>query len=198
MPEKGSSFPALEWRNPGLPFRRSQKKSTTEESVALSRRLILYPQLLDEMNGLFDVLMSLVNVFEGALLQSLREGVVFFLGNIAVCLVDQFQRAVKPAGPIHAGVNRRMIVQVLAVVDAGLFDFVDRFIDFMDGFLLLFLQLPAVRALQVRSGVTQVGQGVKVSRMLSGRLRLCHNKGRHHESQGKNNNEHRLKSLHRA
>jgi hypothetical protein len=42
---------------------------------------------------------------------------------------------VETAAPIEARINRRMVVQILAVIDGGFLDFVDGFIDFVNGFL---------------------------------------------------------------
>jgi hypothetical protein len=45
-------------------------------------------RLADDLDGFFDVAMSLVDVLEGASLQTLGEPIVFFLGNIVVRLVQ--------------------------------------------------------------------------------------------------------------
>jgi hypothetical protein len=108
---------------------------------------------LNQVNGLFDVMMGPVDVFEGAPLQALRERVVLLLSNVPMGLVDQLEGAVKAAGPIHSGIDRRMMVEVLAVVDGSLLDFVDGLVDFVNGFPFLLAEFPAIRALQMRSGV---------------------------------------------
>ena len=107
------------------------------------------------MNGLFDVLVRLVDMLESALLEALGKGVVFFLGDIVVSLVDEFECTVETPAPIEARVNRWMIVQVLAVVDGSLLDFVDGFIDFVNGLLLLFTQFAAIGTLEMGASVTQ-------------------------------------------
>lgn len=150
------------------------------------------------MNGLFDVLVRLVDVLKSALLKALGEGIVFFLGDIVVGFVDEFEGTVETAAPVEASVNRRMIVQVLAVVDGGLLDFVDGFIDFVNGFLFLVTQFAAIGTLEMGARVTEVRQSVKICRMVSRRLRLCGN-GRSHEEQERRNNEHRFaKAFHLA
>jgi len=95
-------------------------------------------------------------MLESALLESLGRGIVFFLGNVVVGFVDEFQCPVETAAPVEASVNRRMIVEVLAVIDGGLLDFVDGFIDFVNGFLFLFTQFAAVGALEMGACVTEV------------------------------------------
>jgi len=108
---------------------------------------------LNQVNGLFDVMMGPVDVFEGAPLQALREPVVLLFSYVVMGLVDQLEGAAKAAVPIHMGIDRRMIVEVLAVVDGSPLDFVDGFIDFVNGFPFLLAEFPAIRALQMRSGV---------------------------------------------
>ncbi len=134
------------------------------------------------MNGFFDVLVRFVDVLESALLEALGEGVVFFLGDIVVGLVDEFECAVETSAPIEARVNRRMIVQILAVVDGCLLDFVDGFIDFVNGFLFLFTQFAAIGTLEMGASVSEIGQSVKIRRVLFRRLRLRGN-GRRNEEQ---------------
>jgi hypothetical protein len=46
------------------------------------------------VNRFLDVVMSLIDMFQGTVLQALREGIVFFLGNIAVGLLEQFSGTV--------------------------------------------------------------------------------------------------------
>jgi hypothetical protein len=124
------------------------------------------------VNGFFDVMMGLVDVHDGSRLQALGEGVVLFLSDVTMGFVDQFEGAVKAAGPIHVSVDRRMIVDVLTVVDGSFLDFVDGIVDFVDGQFFVFAELAAVRMLKVRSRMAQILQGVDIGRMLfrSGRL----------------------------
>ena len=99
----------------------------------------------------------LVDVHEGALLKALGRGVVFFLGDVAVGFVDEFEGTVETAAPIEAGVNCGMIVEILAVVDGGLFDFVDGLIDFVNGFLFLLAQFAAIGVLQMGACMAEIG-----------------------------------------
>jgi hypothetical protein len=150
------------------------------------------------VNGLFDVLVRLVDMLESALLEALGEGVVFFLGNIVVSLVDEFECTVETSAPVEACVNCRMIVQILAVVDGGLLDFVDGFIDFVDSFLFLFTQLAGIGTLEMGASVTEIRQSMKIRGMLFRRLRLRTN-GRRNEEQEREECVHQFaKAFHRT
>jgi hypothetical protein len=61
-----------------------------------------------------------------------------------------------------------MVVQVLAIVNRGAFDLIDRFIDFGEG-VIFFSIHPAGPSptLQVSPSVAQIGEGVQVGRMPS-------------------------------
>jgi hypothetical protein len=157
-------------------------------------------RLLDDVNGFLDVVVRLVDVFESALLETLGEGVVFFLGHIVVGFVDEFESPVETAAPIETCVNRRMIVDVLAVVDGGFLDFVDGLINFVDGMLFLVTQFTAVGTLQMSASVAEIGQCVKIRWMLSRRLRLCRseNNRRNNEQERGNNKQQLTKAFHRA
>src|SRR5580700_7988113 len=84
-----------------------------------------------------------------------------------------------------------MIVQILAVVDGGFLNFVDGFIDFVNGLLFLFTQFASIGALQMGACVAEIRQSVKIRRMLPRRLRLCRDKRRRKEQYCKNS-EHQL------
>jgi len=113
------------------------------------------------------MVMSLIDVFQGALLETLSEAIVLFVGDVVVRLVEQFGGAAETAAPLEVSVDRRVIVQILAVFDGGLLNLGDGVIDFVDGFLFLFTQFPAVGALQVGSGGTQIRQGMQISRVIA-------------------------------
>src|SRR5271168_3469395 len=86
-----------------------------------------------------------------------------------------------------------MIVEILAVVDGSLLDFVD-------GLLLLVAQFAAIRTLQMGPSVTQIRESVKICGMLSRRLRLRRSKDdRRNDEQKRGNSEHQLaKDFHRT
>ena len=89
------------------------------------------------MNGFFNVTVRLINVTQSALLQSLGGGIVFFTRYVIVSLIDEVQRLVQTPAPIQVCVHGSMVVQILAVIDRGLLDFIDRVVDFVDGVLFL-------------------------------------------------------------
>ena len=83
-----------------------------------------------------------VDVPKSALLEALSESVVLFVG------------AAQAARVVETGVNRRMVVQILAVIDRGLLDFVDRLIDRVDGFLFLVAKFAAVVTFEMGASCT--------------------------------------------
>lgn len=88
----------------------------------------------DDADGFADFMPGLVDVAEGPLLEALGDGVVLFLLDVLVSLVEQLLGAMQTAGIIEAYVNRGVIVQVLAIINGSLFDFTDGGIDFTNSF----------------------------------------------------------------
>src|SRR5579872_1032849 len=76
--------------------------------------------------------MSSIDMAEGPLLKSLRDGIVFRLIDIVVSLVQKFQRLMKAVCLRQVSVDARMIMEILAVIDGGFLDFADRSIDLAD------------------------------------------------------------------
>jgi hypothetical protein len=110
----------------------------------------------------------LIDVVDGAIAQAAHGRIIFFTGNIIVRLVEQFQRAMKAASAIHVRVDRRMVVQVLAVIDGGVFDFPNSFVNLVDGVLFLPVLVCGVGPLaQVSARVPEIGERVQVGRMPS-------------------------------
>jgi hypothetical protein len=117
------------------------------------------------LNGFSDVIMRLVDVPHRPLLQALRKAIVLFLRDIAVGFVDQFKSAMSAARRVELGVNRRVIVQILTVVNPSLLDVANGVVDFTDRFPFLFPQGIVVRGFEVGSCEPQIGKGVQISRM---------------------------------
>ena len=109
------------------------------------------------MDGFFDVVVCPVDVFQRAVLQPLSEAVIFIFGHVMVRLVEQFQSTVETAAPVHVGIDRWVIVQVLVVVDRRSLDLRDGSVNFLDGFDFLLLAFSAAGALQMSSGVAEIG-----------------------------------------
>jgi hypothetical protein len=155
-------------------------------------------KLLNDLDGFFDVVVRFVDVHKGALLEPLREGIVFFLRDIVVGFVDELESPVETAAPVETSVNRRMIVDVLAVVDGGFLDFVDGLIDLVNGMLLLVTQFAAIGTLEMGASVTEIRQSVKIRGMLSRRLRPCRNERRNEEQKRENSVHQFAKAFHRT
>jgi hypothetical protein len=125
------------------------------------------PVILDDQ--VIDDAVGFVDVVDGAIAQSTDGRIIFFAGNIVVRLVEQFEGAMKAATAVHVGVDRRMIVQVLAVINRGVLDFADGFIDLFDGVLFFAVHVFGCGELaEVSASVAQVGEGMQVRRMASG------------------------------
>jgi hypothetical protein len=114
----------------------------------------------------FDDAVRFVDVAEGAIAQTAHGRIIFFAGDIIVRLVEQFQGTVIAASVAHVGINRRMVIQILTIVNRSTLDFSDGFVDLGDG-VIFFSIHPAgpCSALQMSTGVAQVGERVQVCRM---------------------------------
>jgi hypothetical protein len=127
--------------------------------------LLVAGSLLDQA---IDDVVRFVDVAEGAIAQTAHRWIIFFAGDIVVRLVEQFQGAVIAASAIYVRIDRRVIIQILAIVNRSVLDLCDGFVDFFDG--VIFFPIHAAgpcSTLQVSAGVAQVGEGVQVGRMPS-------------------------------
>jgi hypothetical protein len=123
--------------------------------------------LADDFDGFLDVAMRLVDVFQGALLQTPGGGVIFFAGDVIVRSVQELNGAAQAAVPIQAGIDRRVVIDVFSVVDCSFLDLGDGIVNFVDGLLFLLAQLPTIVAIEVSSSVAQVAESMKVSWMFT-------------------------------
>ena len=71
----------------------------------------------DDTDALIHFVNGFVNVAEGALLEALSEGIVFFAGDVLMRFFEQLLGAVQSTGVVETSVNRRMVVTVLAIID---------------------------------------------------------------------------------
>jgi hypothetical protein len=123
--------------------------------------VVLHDEVIDDAVGFVDVV-------ESAIAQATHRGIIFFAGDIVMSLVEKLQRAVKAAGAVHSSIHWRMIVQTLAIINRGIFDFSDGFVDLINGVLFFFVHVMSEsRILQVSARVPQVGERMQVCRMPS-------------------------------
>src|SRR5271163_1933269 len=109
-----------------------------------------------------------MQVLQDTLLEALGIRVVLFFAAIRDRAIDEFLGFVQPAGPIEVRIDRRMVGDVLAVINRGRFDFFDGIVDFVDGGLFLLVEFAAAGALfNQGAGGTQVGQRVQIVRVLT-------------------------------
>lgn len=103
---------------------------------------------------------------KGTLLEALGKAIIFFMGDVLMGFLEQFFGAVKAAGVVQARVHRRVIIQVLAIVNRCLFDFANGVIDRVNGFFFLMAQFAvAPTDFQVGASRAQIGKSMKVSGM---------------------------------
>ena len=104
-----------------------------------ARKLFLVVgSLLDQF---IDDVVGFVDVKKSAIAKTPNGGVIFFSGDVIVSLVQKFLRTTESARAVHSRIDRRMIAQVLAVVNRGTLDFVDSFVDLVYGVLLLLVHV---------------------------------------------------------
>jgi hypothetical protein len=117
---------------------------------------------------MIDDAMGFVDVVQRSVAKTAHGRVIFFPGNVIVSFIQKFHGAVKAAGAVHSGIDWGMIVQVLAVVNRCPLDFVDGFVDLVDGVLFFLVHVMGGRQVfEVGAGVAQVGKRVQVCRMPS-------------------------------
>jgi hypothetical protein len=123
---------------------------------------------------MIDDAMSFIDVVQGSITKTAYGRVIFFSGNVIVSFIQKFHGAVEAAGPVHMRIDRRVIVQVLAVVNRRSFDFVDGFVDLVDGVFFFFVHvMSGCQVFQVSASVAEIGERVQVSRMSSGFVGEC-------------------------
>lgn len=155
--------------------RSPKKDAAAKDCRGVRRSKRNYTKLFDDVNRFFDVVVRFVDVFESSLLETLGEGVVFFLGYIVVSLINEFECTVETTAPIEARVNGWMIVQVLAVVDGSLLDFVDGGVDFPDGFVVVVTDgSPCPVVAEIVAGGAEVAERVEVVRVRAGDFLCVH------------------------
>ena len=125
--------------------------------------ILVVGSLLDQV---LDDVVRFVDVAESAIAQTAHGWIVFFAGDIIVRLVEQFQSTVIAAAVSHVCIDRRMVIQILAIVNGSVLDFSDGFVDLGDG--VVFFPIHAAgrsQAFQMSARMAQVGERVQVCRM---------------------------------
>jgi len=175
-----------------------------ENAAAHHRRGVFWsqksnPRLLDDLNGFLDVVVSPVNVIQGALLEALRKCIVFLPRDVIMGLADKLERLVQASAPVEVDVDGGMVVDVFAIVDRSALDFSNGFVDLMNGLFFLIVQFAATRALQVGARVTKIGKRVQIGRMIRCGRGFGGAVGGHKDQQGEDceNQFRRVYELHR-
>jgi hypothetical protein len=112
---------------------------------------------VNDGDGFVHVMMRAVDVHDHAVSQTSRFGIVFFLFEIVMSLVQKFARLVQTAGPRIVSVHGSVIFNVLAIIECGALDFIDGVVNLFNGGALFTMQSAAVRTCQVRPCIPQVG-----------------------------------------
>jgi hypothetical protein len=138
-----------------------------------SRRFLIVGSSLH--NQMVDDAVRFIDVVNRAIPQTAYPWIVFFAGNVIVRPIQQFHRAMVAASAVHSCIDRRMIVQILPVIDRGALDFVDRLIDFADGMFFFFVHVMSGRhVFQVSPGGAEIAECVQVCGMYSRLLSYAH------------------------
>ena len=146
-------------RQPRSPVRRY------EHGADGARAVLVVGSLLDQV---FDNAVRFVDMFQGAMPQSMGKLVTFFFRDVVMRLVKQFERPVVAASVSEMRIDRRMVIQILTIVNRRVLDLGDGFVDLGDGVIFLSIH-PAgpCLALQMSPRMAQVGEGVEVCGMPS-------------------------------
>lgn len=129
------------------------------------KTFLVVGSLLDQF---IDDVVSFVDVLKRSIPETPNGGVIFFSGDVIVSLIQKFLRTPKAARAVHSRIDRRMIVQVLAVVNRGTLDFIDGFVDLVDGVLFLLVHvMSGNQVLQMCASVPQISKCVQVCWMPS-------------------------------
>jgi hypothetical protein len=123
---------------------------------------------------MIDDAMGFVDVVQGSIAKTAHGRIIFFTGDVVVSFIQEFHGAVKAAVAVHVRIDRRMIVQVLAVVNRSPLDFIDGFVDLVDGVFFFFIHVMGWRQVfEMSARMAEIGERVQVSRMPSGFVGEC-------------------------
>jgi hypothetical protein len=113
------------------------------------------------------VMMRAINVPNYAIPQAARFGIIFFLFDIVMSMVQKFTGIMQSSNPGLVRIDGRPLFDVLAVVECGALDFINGVVNFFNGGALFSVQSATVGPLQMRTRITQIGKRAQVGRMLA-------------------------------
>ena len=97
-----------------------------------------------------------IDMADHAVTQPARFGIIFFFLDIVMSLVQKLAGIMQASDPGFVRVNGRMISNVLAIVNCGVFDFFDGVVDFCYGGALFSMQCTSIGAFQVCPRISQI------------------------------------------
>ena len=111
--------------------------------------------LLDQV---FDDVVRFIDVLQGATTQPVGKTVIFLFRDVVMCPIEQFKRPMVAAPAFYVRIDRRMVIQILAIIDRSALDLVDSFVDLSDGVIFFPIHPAGPRpALQMSARVAEVG-----------------------------------------
>jgi hypothetical protein len=122
---------------------------------------------VNDGDGFVDVMMRAINVHNHAVPQAARSGIIFFLFDIVMSMVQKFAGIMQTSDPGLVRIDGRALFDVLDVVECGTLDFINGVINFFNGGALFSMQSATVGPLQMRARIAQIGKRAQVGRMLA-------------------------------
>jgi hypothetical protein len=122
---------------------------------------------VNDGDGFVHVMMGAINVPNHSVAQATRFGIIFFLLDIVMSLVQKFARIMQTSGPGLMRINGRVLFDVLAVVDCGALDFINGVVNFFYGRTLFSMQSATVGPLQMLARIAQIGKRAQIGWMLA-------------------------------
>ena len=113
------------------------------------------------------VMMRAINVHNHAVPQAARFGIIFFLLDIVMSLVQKFACIMQTSDPGLVRIDGRAVFDILAVVECGALDFINGVVYFFNRGALFSVQSATVGPLQMRARIAQIGKRAQVGWMLA-------------------------------
>jgi hypothetical protein len=122
---------------------------------------------VNDGDGFVHVMMGAINVRNHAIPQAARFGIIFFLLDIVVSMVQKLAGIMQTSDPGLVRINGRALFDILAVVECGALDFINGVVNLFNGGALFSMQSAAVGPLQMRARIAQIGKRAQVGWMLA-------------------------------